>query len=208
MSARGALALLLPAALLGPACAGPEPDPMRYRLRDSGTHWDAVGGDRVLDDLRPRYPEFFAHLLDPARSDEANLRALRDDLEGRPVTRRNYDALNALAIAYFEINYRSEAQRGRGIGFVTQSYRAAKLAAVPWRAYGEVQAPGLRDAILDFFEDAARSEKLGARRTATRLTRIVASLRAKEDDPGRLQRIDALVAYLQAREREARQDAP
>ena len=33
---------------------------LRYRLANSGTHWGVVGRDRVLDDLRPRYPDYFA----------------------------------------------------------------------------------------------------------------------------------------------------
>ncbi len=65
-----------------------------YRLAGSGTHWDAAGDDRVLEDLRPRYPEFFELVLDPADTGDPDLRPLRDDLERRPVDRRNYDALN------------------------------------------------------------------------------------------------------------------
>ena len=83
---------------------------MQYRLRrgqtlaNSGTHWDVVRQDRVLDDLRPRYPDFFEVVLDPERSDEPPVLPLRDDLEHRPVDRRNFDTLNALAIGYFELN--------------------------------------------------------------------------------------------------------
>jgi hypothetical protein len=187
----------------GPAlagCAGARdgaPDPMRYRLAESGSHWDVVGRDRVLEDLRPRYPEFFAVVLDPTRSDDADLRPLRDDLESAPVTRANYDALNAVAVAYFEMNFRAEAFRGSGhVEFLSAGMRSAKLAAVPWRAYGEIEESALRDAILDFFEDVATSEKLGARATAGRLARVVESLAGKEDDPRRLDRIRAIARRM------------
>jgi hypothetical protein len=174
-------------------------DALRYRLAESGTHWDVVGQDRVLDDLRPRYPEFFEVILDPARSDEPPLLQLRDDLEHRPVDRRNFDALNALAIGYFEINHRSESSRGgAGIAFLTGGFRSAHLLAVPWRAYGEIDSAQLRDAILDFYEDAGTGSKLGASATAGRLVRIVGSLAAKEPDDGRRQRIETLSAHLAA----------
>jgi hypothetical protein len=184
------------------ACASaPEAHPDRYRLARSGTHWDVVGEDRVLEDLRPRYPDFFVVVLDPSRSHEPDLRPLRDDLEHEPVDRRNYDALNAVAIAYFELNYRGEAARERAaVGFLSAGFRAAKLVAVPWRAYGEIQEPRLRDAILDFFEDVASGEKLGSARTRSRLTRIVGSLERKESDPARLARIHDLVERLAALE--------
>ncbi|MGH0037502.1 MAG: hypothetical protein ACQGVK_20940 [Myxococcota bacterium] len=183
-------------------CPSAPPDPMRYRLTGSGTHWDVVGDDRVLDDLRPRYPEFFALVLDPSRTEEANLLELRDDLERMPGDRRNYDALNTLAIAYFELNHRGESLRGRGLGFMSQGFRAAQLLAVPWRAYPLVDDPRLRDAILDFFDDASSGTKLASRRTAPRLTRIVSSLARHEDDPARLARIHGLVTRLLALERE------
>ncbi len=174
------------------ACAGAAPsDPLRYRLAHSGSHWDTVGTDRVLEDLQPRYPDFFAVVLDPARPEEPDLRPLRTDLERRPVDRRNYDALNAVAIGYFELNYRGEAARGR-MGFLSIGFRAAQLAALPWRAYGEIDDGALRDAILDFFEDASRGEKLGSARTAGRLGEVVGSLERKESDPDRLRRIAAI----------------
>lgn len=181
-------------AMLALACAqsSPPADPMRYRLAHSGAHWDVVGSDTVLEDLRPRYPEFFAVVLDPAQTHDPNMLALRQDLEQQPVDRRNFDALNAIAIAYFEINYRAEASRGSGLGYLGQSFRSAKLLAVPWRAYGEIDDASLRDAILDFFEDAASGEKLGSLATSARLASIVRSLKAKEVDPTRLERIRRL----------------
>jgi hypothetical protein len=174
-------------------------EPMRYRLTGSGSHWDVVGEDRVAEDLLPRYPEFFELVLDPARTREPNLLRLRDDLEHRPVDRRNFDALNALAIAYFESNYRAVSQRGEGLGSLALSLRSAKLIAVPWRGYSEIDHPALRDAILDFFEDAAFGGKLGAASTAGRLTRIVASLESKEADPARRKRIREIAERLQTR---------
>ncbi len=184
------------------ACAssqvgGTDADAMRYRLADSGSHWDIVGQDRVLDDLQPRYPDFFAVVLDPGRSDEPPTRRIRLHLEHAPVDRRNYDALNAVAMAYFELNYRGETSRGNAdMGFVSAGFRTAKLAAIPWRAYGEIQDPNLRDAILDFFQDAGQGNKLGAQATAGRLSRIVASLAPKEPDPVRRARIEALATAL------------
>lgn len=182
--------------VIAPGCAVvPRHDPLRYRLAHSGSHWDVVGSDPVLADLEPRYPEFFALVLDPARSEEPRLLVLRDDLERQPTTRRNYDALNALAIAYFELNYRGEAQRG-SLGFISSGFRAAKIAAVPWRAYGDIVDPRLRDAILDFYEDAATGEKLGSAATGARLAPIVASLERKEPEAGRRARIQAIAARL------------
>ena len=47
------------------ACAHSQPpNPNRYRLIESGSHWDVSGEDRVLDDVRGRYPEFFDIILD------------------------------------------------------------------------------------------------------------------------------------------------
>lgn len=189
-------------AACGPAEAPPPapPNPERYRLQASGTHWDEVGSDRVVESLLPVYPEFFDVVLDPAESREPDLRRLRDDLEREPVTRANYDALNSVAIGYFELNYRAQAERG-GERFFADSFRAAKLLAVPWRAYGEVEDSRLRDAILDFFEDAGTGEKLLARETAGRIEPIVASLEEKESDPGRRERILRLRARILAASR-------
>jgi hypothetical protein len=196
----GRLALCLVAvATLGPLLAAAnEPAAERYRLAHSGSHWDVVGSDRVFDDLRPRYAEFFELILDPAKTGEPDIRPVRDDLEHTPVDRRNFDALNTVAIAYFEINYRAEAGRGEGLAYLGLSQRAAKLVALPWRAYAETESAALRDAILDFFEDAGSGEKLHSAATAPRLARIVESLEKKEDDPARRARIRALSATLQA----------
>lgn len=179
---------------------------MRYRLSHSGTYWDVVGSDRVFEDLRPRYPEFFKVVLDPAYTEDADLRPLRRDLEHVPVDRRNYDALNALAIAYFELNYRSEAARQRAdLRFLSSGIRLAHLVAIPWRAYGEIHDPHLRDAILDFFQDVSRGEKLGSAPTRGRLAGVVASLEKKETDPGRLSRIRRIAATMAAESGQAAQ---
>ena len=198
-SAPGGLLAALLAVALGCAWAGPpRRDPaLAYRLAGSGDHWDVVGEDRVFEDVSSRYPEFFAIVLDPTRNHDINLRRLRDDLEHQPADRRNYDALNALAIGFFELNYRAESRRG-SFGYLRTSYRATHILAVPWRAYGEVSEPELRDAILDFFEDVASGEKLGTARTAGRLIRIVESLERKEPDAARAARIRDLGARLRA----------
>lgn len=171
------------------------PSPDRYRLAHSGTHWDESGRDRVVEDLLPRYPEFFAVILDPSDTREPDLRGIRDDLERADVDRRNFDALNAIAVGYFELNYRAQSDRG-GSRYLSDSFRAAKLLAVPWRAYGEIGDPRVRDAILDFFEDAATGEKLSARETAGRIAPIVAALERKESDPERLRRIELLLRRI------------
>ena len=180
------------------ACASSPPAPadlLRYRLANSGKDWQVAGSDYVLDDLRPRYAAFFDVVLDPKKTEEVDLRALRSDLEHEPVDRRNYDALNAVAIGYFELNSRAEGTRG-GSTYLASSFGAAKLVAVPWRAYGEIQDGRLRDAILDFFADVANGEKRRSRRTAARLVQIVSSLEKKEENPVRLERIQSIAERL------------
>ena len=192
----GAVAVFLVAAML--ACA-PRLDPNRYRLAGSGDHWDVAGEDRVFDDLRPRYESFFDVVLDPNNTRMPDILAVRDDLERTPVDRRNYDALNAVAIAYFEINFRAEEDRGT-LKYLSLSQNAAKLLAVPWRAYSQTADADLREAILDFFEDAGGGEKLRSAATAPRLARIVVSLAKKEDDPVRRARIQEIVRKLGSEE--------
>ena len=190
----GAVWLLL-AGVLG--CAGGPSDVEGYRLSQSGSGWTAKGADHVLDDLQPRYPEFFEVVLDPERSDDPPTEAVRDDLEKTPVDRANFDALNAVAIGYYEMNQRGERAREKGdIEFMSAGFRAAKIVAVPWRAYHEIEDPALRDAILDFFEDVSTGEKADSARTRGRLARIVESLREQETDPARRARIDRLTAEL------------
>lgn len=191
------------------------PSPLRYRLSNSGHDWTTSGEDEVLEDLRPRYEAYFEDVMSPSSTEEFNLKALRDDLERTPVDRRNYDALNALAIGYFELNHRATTQRG-GPRYLGDSFRSAKLLAVPWRAYGLISDAALRDAVLDFFEDATSGEKLGSTATASRLLDVVASLERKEQDPARLERIRSLTQRLsetsansdQKRDPRARRSAP
>ncbi len=177
----------------------------RYRLTAGSDRWDVVAGDPVLDDLRPRYPEFFEALFSPGDSLESHLRRLRDDLESAPASRRNYDALNSVAIAYFEMNYRAEDDRDSGaIDYLSRSFASAKLLAIPWRGYSLVREAALREAILDFFEDAASGRKPGTLQTAPRLGRIVESLLEKEADPSRRARIESIfeLATANAKRRE------
>jgi len=184
-------------ALLALACVAP--DPLRYRLLASDGSWPRDAGDPVARDLAARYPAYFEVILDPTRSDEPPLRGLRDDLEARPVDRHNYDALNAVAIGYFELNWRGEQARASGdMAFLSAGFRSAHLAAIPWRAYGEIDDPALRDAILDFFDDVSHGTKRGSARTRGRLADVVASLESKEADPARRARIARIGARMQA----------
>jgi hypothetical protein len=179
------------------ACAAGPSDPQRYRLAHSGAHWDQRGDDPVFASLKPSYPAFFDVILDPSRTQEPDLRPLRDDLERRPVDRRNFDALNAVAIGYFELNYRAASDPG-GATYLADSFRAAKLLAIPWRAYGEIEDAALRDAIVMFFEDAGSGEKLGTAATASRLADVVASLEPKEPEAERRARLHRLSQSLKA----------
>lgn len=191
-----ALAALL-ALVLG--CASPPLEPTRYRLGASGSQWKVAGEDRVFDDLAPRYPDYFEVLIDPSRSEDPPTGALRDDLEKRPVDRANYDALNAIAIGYYEMNHRGEMAREAGdVAFISAGFRAAKLVAVPWRAYMEIEDEALRRAIIEFFEDVATGEKSGSARTMGRLAGIVESLAPREPDPVLRARLERLAEYLLA----------
>lgn len=189
----------LPLLALALHCA--TPDPARYRLSQSGEEWRRSGDDAVLADVESRYPDFFAVVLDPNKTQDLDIRRVRADLERGDLGRERFDALNAVAIAYFELNAR--AQRGLetedgGENYLSDSFRATKLLSIPWRAYGEIQDPALRDAILDFYGDIADGGKAYARETAPRILRLVDSLEKKESDPARLERIRALSAQLNA----------
>ncbi|MFQ5514097.1 MAG: hypothetical protein ACE5FG_06615 [Myxococcota bacterium] len=187
---------LLPLVLTLAACVS-SADPERYRLAERTGDWVIAGEDPMLPGLRTRYPEFFVALLDSERRQDLDLRPLREDLEHEPVDRRNYDALNAIAFAYFEMNARAEARRGE-IAYLGHSFQTAKLAAVPWSAYGRVRDEALRNAILDFFEDIASGGKLDSGRTASRLSRTVSSLEKKESDATRRARIRRIAEALEA----------
>jgi len=185
--------ILIAVVLLGLACAPSRP-PRGYALVGSGSGWSEAAG---LPALEERYPAFFEVILDPGASHEPDLRPLRRDLEHAPVDERNYAALHAIAIAYFELNYRAETNPGDGL-YLGNSFRAAHLVAVPWRAYSIVDDPALRDAILDFFEDIGSGDKPGTARSAHRLASTVASLEAKETDPARQRRIRQISRELAA----------
>jgi hypothetical protein len=159
--------------------------PARYAARSDALspeeQWNALGRG--------------GHGSRPRRHRAALPRVLRDH-PGSDA--RNYDALNAIAIAYFEINFRGEQVRELGsLAFMSEGFRAAHLAAVPWRAYGLVQEDALRDAILDFFEDATLGDKLGARATAGRLAGLIESFESKETNASRASRIRALLREIE-----------
>ncbi len=195
------------AAALAACAARTEPlDPLRYRLADIGSEtegdWNPRRDDSRLRDLAARYPEFFESVWGPRSDGEPNLLPLRDDLERSPVGRRNYDALNAVAAGYFRTLFLQEAARtdeSADLDFLKLGFRSAKLVAVPWRAYQEIADSNLRDAILDFFEDAGSGHKTGSRAAIGRLPRIIDSLAAKEPDGTRRRRIGALRDDIHAR---------
>ena len=174
----------LPVPLRQPAANG-----QGYQLMDSGSHWEVADGRQLLDALKQRYRDFFELIFDPVTNRVPDLKELRADLEYHPADRRNFDALNAIAIGFFEISYRAEAQKGSGLHYMGQSFRAARVASVLWRAYGETRDDRLRDAIIDFFEDAANGQKLGARTTARTLAQMVAGVQRQEKDPVRAARL-------------------
>jgi len=179
------------------ACAAPAgPTGVeRYRLTGPDPGQDGSADGTLLEELRSRYPVLLRQVFDPDLRGDLDLRAVRRDLEHVPVDRRNFDALNAVAISYFELDQRARLDPG-GPAYFDHSFRAAKLLAVPWRAYGAVAEPALRGAILDFFEDAGADGKRHGAATAARLGPIVTSLEAQEDDPGRRARIRSLARSL------------
>ena len=192
LSVVAAVALLACARNAGPGAA----DPASYRL--ASLPWPEARVVFVAE-LRPRYPIYFARVFDDLEPGELDLLEIRDDLERKPVDQRNYDALNAVALGYFELNDRAEALRHSGDAeYLGGSFRVARLVAVPWRAYREVESAELRDAILDFFADTASAGKPSAARTAGRIAAIVASLEKREKDPVRRERIRAIAASLAA----------
>jgi hypothetical protein len=175
-------------ATLALACAAPAPAP-RYTVEREWRDLDPA--------LQERYPAYFTVIFSDADTREPDLRPLRRDIEHTPVDGRNYQALHAAAIGYFELNYRAERQTGDGL-YLGNSFRAAHLAAVPWKAYGLVDDENLRDAILDFFDDVGSGGKAGTSKTAYRLATTVESLEKKESDPARRDRIRRIGAELRA----------
>lgn len=172
-----------------------------------GCSTPSAGGYRMADatplpesaqaELFRKYPAFLGVVFDSVRIKDPDTRAVRDDLEREPVGTHSFDALHAVALAYFELNALAEQDRG-GDHYLAHSFRAAKVLAIPWRAYGEISDDELRDAILHFFEDAAFGGKPGTRETAPRLARVVESLAKKETDPARSARIESLVRRIEA----------
>jgi hypothetical protein len=177
-------------ALSSLACASaPTPG---YRLSES-----VEAPSALKNELFAKYPDFLGVVFDLEKVVDPDMRRVRDDLERNPVGDTNFDALHAVALAYFELNARAQADKGGDL-YLADSFRAAKVVAIPWRAYGEISDAGLRDAILDFFEDAAFGGKPGTRETAPRLERIVGSLAKKETEPGRSARIQAIEGRIHA----------
>jgi cellulose biosynthesis protein BcsQ len=174
----------------------PVADGLGYRLVGSSAHWEVADGRFLLAELRERYRDFFELIFDPVTNRVPELEDLRADLEREPADRRSFDALNAIAIGFFEISYRAEAQRGSGLHYMGQSFRAARVAAVLWRAYGQTRDGRLRDAIIDFFEDAASGQKLGARTSARALAQMAASIQRQEQDPARAARLQCAAQAL------------
>ncbi len=171
-------------------------NPLSYQLAGASSHSELAEGKHLLAELRARYAHFFELIFDPVTNRVPELEDLRADLERHPADRHNFDALHAIAVGFFEISYRAEAQKGSGLHYMGQSFRAARVAAVLWRAYGETRDERLRDAIIDFFEDAASGQKLGARTTARTLAQMVASIQRQEPDPVRAARLQRAAQAL------------
>ena len=93
-------------------------------------------------------------------------------LEGPEVDRRNFDALNAIAVGYFELNFRAESDRGGDLYFADSPRRQPPRDTVA-RLRGRSDA--LRDAILDFSR-TPRPATAEARDTAGRIVPIIQSL--------------------------------
>lgn len=199
------------AVALAAACAS-KAGVQSYRLGDTGPNGSRRAQQTVLADLREHYPAYFAVVLDPTSVLDPDLRPLERNLEKHPVDRENFDALNAVAIGYFEMYARTRPDPStgeRGSPYFADSFRTAKLIAVPSRAYGEILDPKLRDAILDFFADISEAQQPGNRRSRVGLARTVASLENKEPNPERKARIRQIVAGLGgAQARSASGDAP
>jgi hypothetical protein len=161
-----------------------------------------VGGTNEAEQARSEYPEVFRAVDDPDRTGELDERGLRRDLGRTPVDDRNYRALYAVAVAFFELHERAESDRGGELYFA-YSFQATKVMAIPWGLYGEIPEPALRSVILDFYEDVLFGEKPGLEAVRGRYTRIVADLARKETDP----ELRARIARLVARARELTPDA-
>jgi hypothetical protein len=162
----------------------------------------SVAGTSEADRARSDYPEVFRGVDDPVRPGELDVRGLRRDLSRVPVDDRNYRALYAVAVAFFELHERAERDRGGGLYFA-YSFQATKMMAIPWGLYAEIPERGLRASILDFYEDVLFGEKPGLEAVRGRYTRVVADLSRKETDP----ELRARIARIVARARELTPDA-
>ncbi len=155
--------------------------------------------------LSAKYPEFFEVLMAGYASEDADARVVRADLVREPTDASSYDALNAVAVVFFELHRRSERARGGGASeFLRANFRATKVMAVAWRAYGEVDDPRLRSAILDFYEDMLLGNKPGLRAVRGRFTPTVESLLKWETQPELRARIEGLVAEASEFQRSGR----
>ena len=167
----------------------------RYRLGDGTPNSD---DETLFGELEPRYREFFVAALDPAGRCEPVHETLRADLEREPVDRRCFDSLNALALAYFRMHAARLNPESR-LGSLRLSLRSAKVCAELPGVYDKTADSRLRDAILDFFEDAARRERTSPRTASRRLAPLVESLGREESDPARIARIRSLRIQLARR---------
>ncbi len=151
-----------------------------------------VDSTATADEVRAAYPEVFRVVDDPSRTEDVDVRGLRRDLAHVPVDERNYRALRGVAIAFFGLHARAERDRGGG-RYLTYSFQATKMVAIPWRLYDGIEDPDLRAAILDFYEDVMFGNKPGLERVRGRYTRMVSDLVSKETDGGLRARIETLV---------------
>jgi hypothetical protein len=155
--------------------------------------------------LSAKYPEFFEVLTAGYVSEDADARVVRADLVREPTDASSYDGLNAIAVVFFELHRRAERARGGGASvFLRANFRATKVMAVPWRAYGEVDDSRLRSSILDFYEDLLLGNKPGLRAARGRFTPTVESLLKWETDPDLRARIEGLVAEASEFQRSGR----
>ncbi len=168
---------------------------LRYRLGDGAFDSD---DETLFRELEPRYREFFVAALDTSGRHEPALGTLRADLERDPVDRRCFDSLNALALAYFRM-HAARLKPASRLGSLRLSLRSAKVCTELPGVYDKTADPRLRDAILDFFEDAARRERTRPRTTPQRLAPLVESLGHGESDQQRIARIRSLRMQLARR---------
>ncbi|MEE8473821.1 MAG: hypothetical protein V3T01_00625, partial [Myxococcota bacterium] len=121
------------------------------------------------------------------------IEALRADLEHEPADRRCFDALNAMALAYFRIQA-EQRDVGSRLELLRISLRSANVCAELPRIYNKISDPSLRNAILDFFEDTLHREKATPGRMPRRLVQLVESMQCGEGDS---QRIASLRVQIQ-----------